>query len=170
MPSFPARKIIPHLPRWLTPLPLRDVLALFVRARHWEPRLEQERAVALWESTVGPPFDTQSAAMSVRNGTLLVHVSDHTWANRLTFLKSSFIYKLRERGVPSLRNIHIRVAPLPFSIIPPPATPDNFSPLPPLPPPTSLPDAFCRLQAAALRRQARLAPPSSTTSPESHTP
>ncbi len=57
-------------------------------------RLEQEKAVVLWEEAVGKSVARRAKATSVRGGILFVRVENSTWLQELALLKEGIIEKL----------------------------------------------------------------------------
>ncbi len=73
-------------------------------------RLEEFKAVTLWEEAVGKKIAARSEAVDVKGGTLVVDVDDNVWMQELTLLKPRLLKKLARlaKGSP-IRDIRFRL-------------------------------------------------------------
>ncbi len=77
------------------------------------------RAFAIWEKAVPKRVLEHARPVSLKNGTLYVHVENSAWSQELSFLSEEILQAVR-REVPEarVRKLRFRVAPLPP--VPPP--------------------------------------------------
>ena len=62
-------------------------------------RVNEQKAVIIWDMVVGSEIAEVTEAKSIRNGILRVSVSDPAWRYELTYLKEDICHKInREIG------------------------------------------------------------------------
>jgi len=71
--------------------PLGGMLASLVDRLHLRGHIDECRAVEQWPAAAGPRVAARTAAMAVRDGTLLVAVPSGAWARELAFLKPALL-------------------------------------------------------------------------------
>lgn len=87
-----------------------DVLAEIFRRGGMKRAVRRAEAVLLWPQAVGPELARFSAAKTLRDGTLIVEVSDSETAMHLSLQRERFLRSYRDRlGVKELREIRFVV-------------------------------------------------------------
>lgn len=87
-----------------------DVLAEIFRRGGMKRAVRRAEAVLLWPQAVGPELARFSEAKTLRDGTLIVEVSDSETAMHLTLQRERFLRSYRDRlGVRELREIRFVV-------------------------------------------------------------
>jgi predicted nucleic acid-binding Zn ribbon protein len=67
---------------------------------------------AEWDDIVGPRLAAQARPRSLRQGTLVVAVSDPAWATQLRFLEADLVARIQATtGTSEVRSIQVRVVP-----------------------------------------------------------
>ena len=65
-----------------------------------------------WDTIVGPHLSGHAQPRSLRNGVLVVTVSDPAWATQLRFLESELVTRIgQSTGSDEVRSIQVRVRP-----------------------------------------------------------
>jgi predicted nucleic acid-binding Zn ribbon protein len=73
-------------------------------------RLENEKAVVLWEEVVGKTTARRAEAVSIKGGKLVVLVESSAWLQQLALLKEGIIAKINSRiGKPVVEDIVFRI-------------------------------------------------------------
>ena len=137
--------------------PLAGLLARFDR----DGRLQAYRVWDFWEEVVGAAIAARATPQRLRDATLIVQVSTHTWMQELQFLKEDIRARLNQRlGAPLIADLqfvlgHVRERPVEEEVAPPApvAVPD----LPPTGSP-ELDEILRRVATAAARHRAARAP------------
>lgn len=85
------------------PATCNDILSgLFAKDPNSLKKIEETKAILAWEKYVGAATLRHAKAEKIRNGTLIIKVSDPLWAQELSLLKQSLLDKYR-RDFPHLR-------------------------------------------------------------------
>lgn len=79
------------------PRSLGDVLAELLHQYGLSDRVKEFDAVNSWAEVVGEDIARRTKAANVRDGTLIVEVSNSTWRNELFYLKADIIEKINNR-------------------------------------------------------------------------
>lgn len=67
-------------------------------------RMEEFKAVLLWENVVGKKIAARTQAVEVTKQTLIVDVANNVWMQELTMLKPQILKKLtKETGIKDIR-------------------------------------------------------------------
>ncbi len=85
------------------PSTANDILTgLFAKDPVSLKKIEETKALLAWEKYVGPTTLRHAKAEKIRNGTLIVKVTDSLWAQELSLLKQSILDRYK-REFPHLR-------------------------------------------------------------------
>lgn len=79
------------------PRMLGDVLTEVLNKYGLSDRIKEFDAVNAWVEVVGEDIARRTKAIIVRDGTLIVEVSNSVWRNELFYLKAEIIEKLNHR-------------------------------------------------------------------------
>jgi predicted nucleic acid-binding Zn ribbon protein len=74
-----------------------EVLAELLHQYGLNDRVKEFDAVNSWAEVVGEDIARRTKAANVRDGALIVEVSNSTWRNELFYLKADIIEKINQR-------------------------------------------------------------------------
>jgi predicted nucleic acid-binding Zn ribbon protein len=105
------------------PAVLRDSLDRLMRSWGSASTTTTGSLFADWDEIVGPHLAAQTRPRSLRDGVLVVAVSDPAWATQLRFLEAELVVRIRQTtGSGEVTAIQVRV-------VPPGRAPDSASPV-----------------------------------------
>lgn len=100
-------------PRNVAPESVADLLPSLVARLGGQDRATEQRVAQVWDEAVGPMLAKHSRPEGVRGKTLLVRVSNSSYAHELVLLRREILERLtRSLGVTLVEEIRSRVGPL----------------------------------------------------------
>jgi hypothetical protein len=74
-----------------------------------DDRLQQYRAVVIWEAVVGPQIAARTKPVRIRDGILEVNVDQPAWMQQLQLMKPKILARLNaELGKASIRDLYLK--------------------------------------------------------------
>lgn len=99
---------------WRRPVPMGEAVSAALRRLGLETRFRQEQIWTVWSAVVGPQIARHAQPYAVRQGRLIVHVSDPVWLHHLSMMRHRVVAALNERlDTLVIRGIVLRVGELP---------------------------------------------------------
>jgi hypothetical protein len=99
----------PRRPRLRTAARAGDLLETLLAGWGLDTRLQQYRALVIWDEVVGPQIAARTRPERIRDGVLEVCVDQPTWMQQLQLLKPQILAKLNARlGDAPLREIYLK--------------------------------------------------------------
>jgi len=96
-------------PRLRTAARAGDLLDALLAGWGLDTRLQQYRALVVWDEVVGPQIAARTRPEKIRDGVLEVCVDQPTWMQQLQLLKPQILAKLNARlGDAPLREIYLK--------------------------------------------------------------
>ena len=96
-------------PRLRTAARAGDLLDTLLAGWGLETRLQQYRALVVWDEVVGPQIAARTRPEKIRDGVLEVCVDQPTWMQQLQLLKPQILAKLNTRlGDAPLRELYLK--------------------------------------------------------------
>jgi hypothetical protein len=96
-------------PRLRTAARAGDLLATLLAGWGLDTRLQQYRALVVWDEVVGPQIAARTRPEKIRDGVLEVCVDQPTWMQQLQLLKPQILAKLNARlGDAPLRELYLK--------------------------------------------------------------
>ncbi|MBE9504532.1 MAG: DUF721 domain-containing protein [Proteobacteria bacterium] len=93
-----------------TPQNISGILNSLLVSRKIKKRIDDCKAMDLWDSVVGEKIASRTEPFALRDGVLKVYVSDHGWLQELQFLKEEIKDKLNEAlGKDSIENLYFKL-------------------------------------------------------------
>ncbi|MCB0317785.1 MAG: DUF721 domain-containing protein [Bdellovibrionales bacterium] len=78
------------------PEKVSSILKAALRRKGIDAKIDKYKFVLYWKEIVGEEIAARTKPDCIRNGTLVVSVSDATWANELNFRKSFILKRLAD--------------------------------------------------------------------------
>lgn len=75
----------------------QGVMDTVLRKQGWSDKFQERRIFEAWESVVGTMMASQCVPISISGGVLKVAVSSPSWAEELSYLKTSILSDLQEK-------------------------------------------------------------------------
>ena len=92
---------------------LDHVLTELIRKNDLEPKMLEQKVLALWGKYLGAPFDTKTVPVSLSNGILKIYTEYPAYSTALSFHKPKIIAEINaELGRSVLRDLRIEVRPI----------------------------------------------------------
>ncbi|MFB3819387.1 MAG: DUF721 domain-containing protein [Candidatus Methylomirabilales bacterium] len=117
-------------PKWRNPIRIGDAITGTFARLGIEARLREHEVFRAWPAAVGGTIARHAEPQSLKNGRLLVHVTDPVWLHQLHMMRRRILDALNARlGAGSVRELVLRVgevaprppeAPAPSSAATPP--------------------------------------------------
>jgi predicted nucleic acid-binding Zn ribbon protein len=82
----------PEFRQWDEDAPRKDSVASIGATLH--QLIDEQRAVSIWSSVVGPEIARVTTAQSIRNGELSIKVANPTWRSELSYQSEEILHKL----------------------------------------------------------------------------
>ncbi len=82
---------------WRRPVPMGEAVSAALRRLGLETRFRQEQIWTVWSAVVGPQIARHAQPYAVRQGRLIVHVSDPVWLHHLSMMRHRVVAALNER-------------------------------------------------------------------------
>lgn len=90
-----------------------DIVSVALKTCRREPENAMTRIKGAWENVVGERIFAHCRPMSLKNGTLIVHVSSSTWLHHLGYLKKEILPKVNQAaGNRIVRDLRFRIGTL----------------------------------------------------------
>jgi len=115
---------------WRQPAPIGEALGAALRRLGLDGRMQEQGLWRGWAAAVGPGIARHAQPQSLRQGRLVVHVTDPVWLHQLSMMRPRLIEALNlQLGAAAVRELALRVgevAELPAQD-PPPPSPDALA-------------------------------------------
>ena len=74
-----------------------------------DERLQQYRALIIWEEVVGPQIAARTRPIRIRDGVLEINVDQPTWMQQLQFMKPKILTQLNaELGKATIKDLYLK--------------------------------------------------------------
>lgn len=107
--------------KWQPPVRIADALASTFARLGVEARLREHEIFRVWPEVVGDAVARHAEPVSLKQGRLVVHVTDSVWLHQLSMLRRRLLEALRTRLGSPVHEIALRigeVAPRPVAPLP----------------------------------------------------
>ncbi len=96
-----------------TPQNISGILNSLLVSRKIKKRIDDCKAMDLWDSVVGEKIAARTEPFALRDGVLKVFVADHGWLQELQFLKEEIKDRLNEAlGKDSIGSLYFKLGPV----------------------------------------------------------
>ncbi len=121
--------------KWRKPVPIAEALSSAFARLGVEARLREHEVFRVWPVVVGEGIARHAEPQGLKQGRLLVHVTDSVWLHHLSMMRHRILQAMRERlGAAAVSELVLRIG----EVTARPAAPAAPSEAPPLPDPRRL--------------------------------
>ena len=119
---------------WRPPVRIGDVVPAAFQRWGLEKQFRQSEIWGVWPKVVGPQIARHAQPHAIKQGRLIVHVTDPVWLHHLSMMRHRLIASLNERlDTIAVREIVLRVGEVPTSTADPPPLSGRIQDPPPEP-------------------------------------
>ena len=99
----------PRRPRLKNAARAGDLVDKMLKGFGLDERLQQYRALIIWEDVVGPQIAARTRPVRIREGVLEVNVDQPTWMQQLQFMKPKILTQLNaELGKATVKDLYLK--------------------------------------------------------------
>ncbi len=96
--------------KWRKPVPIAEALSSTFARLGVEGRLREHEVFRVWPGVVGEGIARHAEPQSLKQGRLLVHVTDPVWLHHLSMMRHRILQAMRERlGEAAVREVVLRI-------------------------------------------------------------
>jgi hypothetical protein len=115
--------------KWRKPVPIGEALSSTFARLGVEARVREHEVFRIWPSVVGEAIARHTEPQGLKQGRLVVHVTDPVWLHHLSMMRHRILEAMRERmGATAVREVVLRIGEVSMR---PAIAPARSEPVPP---------------------------------------
>ena len=99
----------PRRPKMKDPVPARDLIDKLLHGLGLDDRLNQYKALVIWNDVVGPQIAARTRPVRIRDSILEINVDQPAWMQQLQLMKPKILTRLNaELGKARLKDLYLK--------------------------------------------------------------